>query len=211
MTLSWLNTGTLRADPADDFSFSLTHAPRPESFDTLSRNRVAEILRDRLDLFPASQTPKLANHLIQLCRQYRFDPAFILAVIQIESMFKIQAVSPVGALGLMQLMPGTALMIARDWGIYTSAVEKGGTRAILDPYVNMSLGVAYLAWLRDHYWGKSPYYILAAYNAGPGKIDELIAKKNFTPVTTLKYFQDIRRALPEFRYYRSRVGGQSGV
>ncbi|MGZ3696730.1 MAG: lytic transglycosylase domain-containing protein, partial [Bdellovibrionota bacterium] len=163
---------------------------------------------------PKSQTPKLARHLLSLCRQYRFDPAFVLSLIQVESAFKIKARSPVGALGLMQLMPGTAQFIAQELGIEVS--QQGITeRALLDPFFNITLGVAYLAWLRDHYAGSAPYYLVAAYNIGPARLDELLSRKSFKPVGTKKYFQAIRRGIPEFRYYRHPVAqdelGSPGV
>src|SRR5688572_27777489 len=82
----------IQADPTDDFSFSLAYAPETELYSLMSEKRVADILTDRLDLFPQSQVPKLAHHLVSLCKQYRFDPAFILSLIEVESGFKIKAV-----------------------------------------------------------------------------------------------------------------------
>jgi hypothetical protein len=183
------------SDPADDFSFTLSsHAPR--SFALMSEKRVAEVFQDRLDLFPRAESVKLSRHLVSLCRQYRFDPAFVLALIQVESSFKIKARSPVGAVGLMQLMPATAQVVARSLKLRVTE------RALLDLYMNLSLGVAYLAYLRDHYAGLPAYYIVGAYNVGPAKMDELRARKGFRPVATKKYYEAIRQGLPEFRSYR---------
>jgi soluble lytic murein transglycosylase len=166
----------------------------------MSTHHVSEILSDNLDLFPKSQSSRLAQHLITLCERYRFDPAFILSLIQVESSFKVKARSPVGALGLMQVMPGTAQFVAQELGLPSRFVAD--ERAILEPFMNLTLGVAYLAWLRDHYRGASPYYLVAAYNIGPGRLDELLTRKSFRPRETKKYFEKIRAGVPGFRFYR---------
>ena len=195
----------IQADPTDDFSFTLAHPPETEVYHLMSEQRVAEILRDRLDLFPNSQVPKLAKHLMSLCRQYRFDPVFILSLIEVESRFRIKAVSPVGAIGLMQIMPATAQTVARDWGF------KLTDRSLTDPFLNLSIGIAYLAQLRDRYQHVSPYYLVAAYNAGPAKIDGLLYRRNIKPVMTKKYFDDIRQRVPHMRFYERQPVGRVGV
>lgn len=87
-------------------------------------------------------------------------PPLVYALTRTESGFNEHAVSPVGARGLMQLMPSTARFIARDQGI-------DGTAS--DPSTNLALGQGYL-----HYLSKQPgidgnlLAILASYNAGPG-------------------------------------------
>ena len=195
----------IQADPTDDFSFSLSHAPEVEAYQLMSEHKVAEVLADHLDLFPISQTPNLAHHLLSLCRTYRFDPAFVLSLIQVESRFHVKVVSPAGAVGLMQLMPATALRVAADWKIPHPPLT-AMTRALQDPFMNLTMGVTYLAFLRDRYQQLSPYYLLAAYNIGPAKMDELLSHKSFKPVKTLKYFEAIRRGVPSFRYYRKLEG-----
>jgi len=189
----------IQADPTDDFSFTLAHQPETEVYNTMPEREIAAVLRDRLDLFPKSQVPKLARHLADLCRQYRFDPVFVLSLIEVESRFRIKAVSPVGALGLMQIMPATAAFVMRDWD------TKLSERALFDPFINISIGVSYLAWLRDRYRDVSPYYLVAAYNAGPAKIDSVLYRRDFKPVLTKKYFHDIRSRVPSMRFYQPQV------
>jgi soluble lytic murein transglycosylase-like protein len=197
----------IQADPTDDFSFTLAHGTAVDTYWLMSEQRVASIFADHLDLFPKSQAPKLARHLMMLCQKYRFDPAFVLSLIQVESRFKLRAHSGVGAVGLMQIMPATAAVVVREMGL-PDAEETGilSRRKLEDPFVNLTVGVTYLAWLRDHYQGMPPYYLVAAYNAGPAKIDELISKGAFKPVQTKRYFEAIRRGVPEFRFYKSPRG-----
>ena len=87
-----------------------------------------------------------------------------MAVIHVESSGRTLAVSPVGALGLMQIMPPTGKELALRHGIPWK-----GPDTLLDPFVNVKLGVAYLRKLTDRY--KDVSVALAAYNWGPGRID----------------------------------------
>lgn len=211
MSLCLRGTGELQADPTDDFSFTLTHAPLVDVYRLMPERKVTDILQDRLEGFPKTEASKISRHLVGLCRKHRFDPAFVLALIHVESGFRARAVSPQGALGLMQVMPATALAMVRDRSLdlrryrHELLVESElavTERALLDPYFNLTIGVSYLARLRDHFQGLSPYYLVAAYNVGPAKMDELRSRKSFKPVNTKKYYEAIRRGVPEFRFYR---------
>lgn len=200
------------ADPMDDFSFTLGLSPEPGIYRLMADHRVGLVLADRLDLFPQSQVHRLAQHIVSLCHRYRLDPAYVLSLIEVESGFHIRATSPVGALGLMQLMLPTANFVVQSVGIHFSGHENfksyGLRKRILtrdmlvDPFVNTAIGIAYLAWLRDHYDGLSPYYVLAAYNVGPARMDELLSRKSFRPRDTAKYFRSIRRGAAGFRHYQ---------
>ncbi len=92
------------------------------------------------------------------------ERALALAVSRQESAFNSAAVSPSGALGLMQLMPGTAREVAGKVGV--PYIQDKLTR---DPAYNVSLGSQYLADMLQKFGG-SYELALAAYNAGPGRV-----------------------------------------
>ncbi len=91
------------------------------------------------------------------------DPYLVAAVVREESRFDPAAVSPAGAYGLMQLMPGTAKSVARSAG-----VAPPDLRALTDSRTNVQLGTTVLAELLRQF-GR-PDLALAAYNAGPGAV-----------------------------------------
>ncbi len=97
--------------------------------------------------------PIIAN----VSRRYGVEQALVKAVIKAESGFQPNAVSPKGARGLMQLMPGTALM--------------HGVRNIHAPVDNIEGGVQHLRMLLDRY-RNNVVLALAAYNAGEGWVDQ---------------------------------------
>ncbi|GHD48708.1 lytic transglycosylase [Thalassobaculum fulvum] len=98
------------------------------------------------------------------------EPALVHAIIRQESGFDADAVSRVGARGLMQLMPGTAKQTAR-----TAGVEYDLGSLIADPNYNVRLGRTYLnemiARFNDQY-----VLAIAAYNAGPHRVNQWIAR-----------------------------------
>jgi len=105
--------------------------------------------RDRRSRFDA--------YIEQYAAQYRVDPTFVRAVIQVESDFNPRCLSNKGARGLMQLMPETA----RQYGV----------RNMFDPEENIRGGVHNLADLLKRYGGDLNR-VLAAYNAGEGAVSK---------------------------------------
>ncbi|MDN6321506.1 MAG: transglycosylase SLT domain-containing protein [Halomonas sp.] len=94
------------------------------------------------------------------------DPYLLMAITRRESAYNPNALSPAGARGLMQLMPGTASQVSRELGI-----NDPGPYGILDPEINIRLGSTYLRDKLQRYQGNR-LAAAAAYNAGPGRVDQ---------------------------------------
>ena len=103
---------------------------------------------------PAAQLDRLVNGASS---DHRLSPALVRAVIDVESGGDPSAISGAGAMGLMQLMPGTA----RTYGVADP----------FDPSENVDGGCSYLHDLLGRYRGNLTL-ALAAYNAGPGAVDK---------------------------------------
>lgn len=105
----------------------------------------------------------LAHEIHGAALEYDIDPVMAFGLVRAESSFRPAAVSPVGALGLTQVMPATA-----RW------LEPGTTRKdLLEPSTNLRLGFRYLRQLLDTYEGNERL-ALTAYNRGPGRVNQLL-------------------------------------
>jgi soluble lytic murein transglycosylase len=136
------------------------------------------------------------------------DPYLIAAIIREESVYNPDAVSPAGALGLMQVMPQTGQMIAGKLGGEAFSKER-----LFDPRYNIRMGSWYLGHLAEKF-DHNPVYMVAAYNAGPEAVvkwvqqfggvepDEFIES---IPYTETRLY--VKRVLRSHREYR-RVNGR---
>jgi len=106
-------------------------------------------------LFPARPVTDLSQVVNEASGRYRLDPDLVNSVIKAESGFMVRAVSPKGAQGLMQLMPGTASQL--------------GVPNAFDPQANVEGGTKYLRELLERY-NFDLVKALAAYNAGPQRV-----------------------------------------
>ncbi|CAN5654489.1 hypothetical protein BH23GEM7_BH23GEM7_31600 [soil metagenome] len=97
-------------------------------------------------------------------RRQGLDPFLVAGLIRQESMFNPLAVSPAGAVGLMQVMPATGRGLARGAGI-----TNFDPQMLKRPETNVRLGTIFLADLQRRYGGRSTD-VFAAYNAGPGRL-----------------------------------------
>jgi soluble lytic murein transglycosylase-like protein len=107
------------------------------------------------EIGPAATPAELRALAVGTARRHGLDPDLVLAVVQVESGFRPDAVSPKGAKGLMQLMPGTASAL--------------GVSDALDPGQNLDGGTRHLGALVARYDGDLTR-ALAAYNAGEGAV-----------------------------------------
>lgn len=162
------------------------------------------------------------NLVFDYAKRLGVDPDFIFALIRQESVFNPKAQSPVGAAGLMQLMPATARveMSKLSKGYIGIQKRQKFIRAmqdrsnLLDPELNVALGVHHVFRLLSIY--KSPVFMLAAYNASPTAAekwsrqisfdDPLIGIERIPYQETRSYVKLIMRNY--FYYKRWYVGGQ---
>jgi hypothetical protein len=107
--------------------------------------------------FPGTSSVDLDDVVNSASGRYRLDPDLVNSVIKAESGFNVRAVSPKGAQGLMQLMPGTAAEL--------------GVPNAFDPEANVEGGTKYLRELLERY-DFDLIKALAAYNAGPQRVEQ---------------------------------------
>jgi len=105
----------------------------------------------------AENAGSIGNVIYSMAQKYGVDRTLIQQVVNAESGFNSNATSPVGAMGLMQLMPGTAASY--------------GVKNAYDATQNLDGGTHFLKDLLDHFQGNIPL-TLAAYNAGPGAVEK---------------------------------------
>jgi soluble lytic murein transglycosylase len=118
--------------------------------------------------FPVAQQQQFE----QVAEKYGQDSWLLMAIARRESAFNPQARSHAGALGLMQLMPGTARDMARQVGVTLRSND-----AVFEPTTNIELGSRYLARMMQRY-GNNRVLALAAYNAGPHRVDRWLDESN---------------------------------
>lgn len=130
----------------------------------------------------------------QMADRYDIDPNIVAIIMTIESGGRADAKSPVGADGLMQIMPGTAGDIASK-----HLKQPVTTYNILDPATNIEFGTAYLAYLRNEFgndthaptWNETAELIAAGYNGGPGAANNLEQGNGLRSAETVMYSRDV--------------------
>jgi len=122
-------------------------------------------------LLPERQQRRLAMAIVREARRNGLDPMLVVAVIRCESSFNNYAVSNVGAMGLMQVMPDTGSYLADKAGFKLRRHTN-----LFDSELNVELGTAYLADLLERFGTMER--ALVAYNAGPGLAKKILAKRS---------------------------------
>jgi soluble lytic murein transglycosylase-like protein len=116
-----------------------------------------------------SQHPNLKKYaplLEQAAKEFELDPALLKAVMAAESGFNPNAVSPKGAVGLMQVMPATG----QRYGLQSDK-KQSVAQKLADPKTNIRIGARYLRDLHKMFPAK-PHLVLASYNAGEGAVQK---------------------------------------
>ena len=137
--------------------------------------------------------------------KYQVDPLLVKSVIRQESMYDSQALSPAGAMGLMQIMPKTGQKI---W--YQLNGNKGYDKGVLfEPETNIQMGIKYIEGLRKKYGDYDPY-ILICYNAGPHVLENWLRrfkhiKDNDVFIESIPYLETrnyIKRVMRNYGIYK---------
>jgi len=173
--------------------------------------------RDQLERTGGTIAPSLWNvayptgllPTIKLQAAKGVDPYLIAAIIREESQYDVKAVSRVGAIGLMQVMPATANTVAQRVGL--PAV---GREDLFDQETNIRIGVRYVEQLLEQFSG-NVVYTIASYNAGPLAVGNWIAQyrgQGQDEFVELIPYQEtrqyVKRVLRAYREY-VRLGGLS--
>ncbi|MGC1470013.1 MAG: lytic transglycosylase domain-containing protein [Sphingorhabdus sp.] len=126
---------------------------------------------------PPAQSARvdIAAHVAEASQRFSIPEGWIYAVMRVESGGKIGAVSPAGAMGLMQLMPGT-------WARQRARFSLGSDP--FNPRDNIIAGTSYLREMYDRYGADG---FLAAYNAGPGRYEDYARRGRPLPAETVNY------------------------
>lgn len=123
-----------------------------------------------------------------------YDPLLVLAIIDVESDFEEDAISPKGARGLMQIKPSTLHFLAKREGLRLTREEVASDAAL-----GVRLGIRYLRSLQDRFGDLD--LALMAYNAGPARISRAAR------VRALEYFRRYPRLVRrDFRHFREGEG-----
>lgn len=175
--------------PTVEAASAPTPTPTPDSAPVPEPAPVAEPARPVRPTPPERPRPSRAEVqalIPDVARRHGVEEALIRAVVAAESNYNAHAVSPVGAVGLMQLMPPTAA----DYGV-TSVAD------LFDPRINLNTGTRHIKRLLRKY--KNDYgRVIMAYNAGEGVVDR--TNSQVTYQETLNYTEAV------IRHYR-RYGG----
>lgn len=173
---------------------------------------LAKAAADKGAIWPAAYFPVVGLDHLQL----PVPTELTLAIARRESEFNPSAQSAVGALGLMQVMPGTGKDMAKELGLAFDRAKLGQSFDY-----NARIGSAYLARLVDQF-GPSPLLVATGYNAGPGRARKWIKSlgdpraKGVDPVDwveaipireTQTYVMRVSESLP---IYQARLSGQTG-
>ena len=128
-------------------------------------------------------------------RRAGYDPLLILAIIDVESDFDVDAVSSRGARGLMQIQPVTLHWFAEKQGLRLTKEEMAA-----DPALCVRLGIRYLRALQDRFGGDLSMALMA-YNAGPDRIRQAIRERALDPY---RFYP--RRVKRDFERFRTGAG-----
>lgn len=134
---------------------------------------------------PLSERTKrmLAKAMITAAEVHELELPLLMALIFRESTFNAYAVSPTGALGLMQVLPSTARPMAEKIGIRWE-----GRETLFDPFLNLEIGSAYLSQLMNQFGSEE--MALAAYYRGPDYVSRRLSQQTAAAMPYVRHIKD---------------------
>ena len=192
-----MRTPAYSKDSARPSSYAPSNLYAPGATAFSPRNYTPRIAGTRSFRVNEQNRQRFAADVDRIAAQYRVEPALMHAVISAESAYNPWAVSPKGAMGLMQLMPGTA--------------ERFGVSNPYDPIANMHGGARYLRWLLDRF--NDHRLAIAGYNAGEGAVQKYgnqippYQETQTYVVRVLNFYQQYRGNSPSYNPVAYNAGG----
>ena len=139
--------------------------------------KINAILRSHRPDISESESWRLSEVIYQESAKRQLDPLIVTALIQVESGFKSAVVSPMGARGMMQIMPDTGKFlveaVAGEYGFQPAAFRP---ESLDDPVLNLRLGIYYLHDLKKQF--QHLKLALTAYNFGPADTQNRLANNH---------------------------------
>ncbi len=126
---------------------------------------------EKVTFYDVPLSEDLQLHIFEECEKYNIAPAIIIAMIEKESSFDASAIGDGGdSYGLMQLQP--------QWTEIQEIMDEVGCTDLLDPFQNVSVGIRWVAQIRDT--NSDVYWVLMRYNGGTGHANEGCATGNYS-------------------------------
>lgn len=126
--------------------------------------------------------------------RFNFDPVLLMALIEVESGFKIKRRGRHGEIGLMQIKPATARWIAKKYDLPWK-----GPKTLENPATNIQLGTAYLSYLREEFLSNQRLY-LSAYNMGSAKLRRVMQRQRIPFEYASRIARQYQRYQPKLVY-----------
>ena len=172
-------------------------AGKTEPLRVMTQAQMVDLLGKVAKTLTPKLREKLADAVLTESSRGGLDPLFVLALVSVESRFRVTVESERGASGLMQLMPSTFAWIAgREPDIADDA------QVMEDPVIDVRLAVRYFKWLEHRFHSRDE--ALMAYNAGPKRLQQY--KRSGEIPDSLREYP--RRVMKEYqRFVRILAGG----